>query len=193
MPKQTTGTDDRRVKYTKRVIKDALIELLQQKSIEKITVKELCEAADVNRSTFYAHFSNPAGVLHRIEQETYADITAYVAEFSPEDEGEAPAVLTRIFDYMIQNDGILRVLLSDNAAPDFGRSLMRIASEQVTKEWAARAAAPAATLDSAFIFIINGAIGIVRKWLDDGLSKSAEEMSDLIFALALGGLSSYLK
>jgi AcrR family transcriptional regulator len=193
MPKQTPKTEDRRVKYTKRVIKYALIELLQRKPIEKITVKELCESADVNRSTFYAHFSDPADVLHRIEQETYADLTAYIEEFSAEDEGEAKAILTHIFDYIGKNEGILRVLLSDNAAPDFGRSVMNVVSDLIAREWAARANADADTLSNAFVFIVNGAIGIVRRWLDNGLDKSAKEMSDLIFALAIGSLSAYLK
>jgi AcrR family transcriptional regulator len=193
MPKQTPKTEDRRVKYTKRVIKDTLIELLQRKPIEKITVKELCESADVNRSTFYAHFADPSDVLRRIEQETYADLTAYIAEFSAEDEGEAKAILTHIFDYISKNSGILRVLLSDNAAPDFGRSVMHVVSDLIAGEWAARANADADTLGNAFVFIVNGAIGIVRQWLDDGMDKSAEEMSALIFALAIGALSAYLK
>jgi hypothetical protein len=70
---------------------------------------------------------------------------------------------------------------------------MNVVSDLIAREWSARANADADTLSNAFVFIINGAIGIVRQWLDDGLDKSAEEMSDLIFALAIGSLSAYLK
>ena len=190
---QGSTTEDRRIKYTKRVIKEALIDLLQSKPVEKISVKELCESADVNRSTFYAHFSDPEDVLHRIEQETYSELTAYISELYIEGEGAATKILVSVFDYIRKNEGILRVLLSENAAPDFGRSVVRIASDQAAIEWSARITADTDTLDSAFIFIVNGAIGIIRKWLDDGLDKSSEEMSDLIFALAFYGLSACMK
>ena len=49
---------DRRVKYTKKALKNSLIDSLKEKTIEKITVKELCEKADVNRGTFYSHYSD---------------------------------------------------------------------------------------------------------------------------------------
>lgn len=44
--------ENRRVKYTKRVIKEALIELMANRQVGEISVKKLCEKADVNRSTF---------------------------------------------------------------------------------------------------------------------------------------------
>ncbi|HIT63023.1 MAG TPA: TetR/AcrR family transcriptional regulator, partial [Candidatus Ventrimonas merdavium] len=49
---------DIRIKKTKNSIINAFLELRAQKSIEKITVKELCEKAMVNKSTFYSHFSD---------------------------------------------------------------------------------------------------------------------------------------
>ena len=48
---------DARVKYTKMVLKKALLELMQHKPVNKITVKEICERAELNRATFYAHYS----------------------------------------------------------------------------------------------------------------------------------------
>ena len=55
--------ENRRVKYTKRVIKEALIELMANRQVGEISVKKLCEQADVNRSTFYAHYGNPMDCL----------------------------------------------------------------------------------------------------------------------------------
>ena len=49
---------DARVKYTKMVLKKALLELMQHKPVNKITVKEICERAELNRATFYAHYSD---------------------------------------------------------------------------------------------------------------------------------------
>jgi AcrR family transcriptional regulator len=46
----------RKTKYTQMVLKDSLVELMKNKPISEITVKEICEKADVNRTTFYAHY-----------------------------------------------------------------------------------------------------------------------------------------
>lgn len=44
--------EDRRTRYTKNIIKDTLLELMHQKSFDKITVTELCRKAEINRGTF---------------------------------------------------------------------------------------------------------------------------------------------
>ena len=49
---------DRRVKYTKKVIKDTFLSLLEKKDISSISVKELCDIADVNRGTFYRYYED---------------------------------------------------------------------------------------------------------------------------------------
>lgn len=68
-------TSDRRVKYTISALEDALLELMADKPIERISVKELCEKADVNRSTFYAHYGSPQELFNSV-------IEAVVSEFS---------------------------------------------------------------------------------------------------------------
>ena len=60
---------DARVKYTKMVLKKALLELMQCKPINKITVKAVCVRAELNRATFYAHFSDCFDLLKSIEEE----------------------------------------------------------------------------------------------------------------------------
>ena len=50
--------ENRKVTYSKRVIREALYELMQQKPLGKISVKEICEMADVNRSTFYTYYED---------------------------------------------------------------------------------------------------------------------------------------
>ena len=49
---------DARVRYTLKMLKDSLLRLLEEKPINKITVKEVCERAELNRATFYLHFSD---------------------------------------------------------------------------------------------------------------------------------------
>ena len=60
---------DARVKYTRMVIQQTFLELLQKKPISKITVTEICEIAGINRATFYKHYMDPYDLLEQFENE----------------------------------------------------------------------------------------------------------------------------
>lgn len=60
---------DRRNIYTEKIIKDTVLELLQTKPINKITVAEVCKIADINRGTFYLHYMDCYHVLEQIQDE----------------------------------------------------------------------------------------------------------------------------
>ena len=62
--------ENQRTRLTKMLFKDGLIALLQKKTIYQISVTELCEAAELNRSTFYKYYNNVRDVLTELEQET---------------------------------------------------------------------------------------------------------------------------
>ena len=61
--------EDRRVQYTKMFLREALIELMKEKPIGKVTPTELCRRADINRNTFYSHYSCAEDLLRSIEDE----------------------------------------------------------------------------------------------------------------------------
>lgn len=64
---------DRRTRYTRNVIKQSLLELLQEKSFEKITVTEICKTSDINRGTFYLHYYDTLDVLDDLIEEFFSD------------------------------------------------------------------------------------------------------------------------
>ena len=61
---------DIRVKKTKRAIQKAFIALLREKPIEKITVKEIAERAEINKTTFYSHYETLDALTAEIERQT---------------------------------------------------------------------------------------------------------------------------
>lgn len=75
---------DRRWVRTRKSIRNAFAKLLIDKALEKITVKEIVEIADINRNTFYLHYSNVNEVVEEIENEIIAAFTAEIEriEFS---------------------------------------------------------------------------------------------------------------
>ena len=60
---EKTQKEDRRTRYTRQVIKEAFLKLLEEKEYPKITVTEICRLAEINRGTFYLHYYDTADVL----------------------------------------------------------------------------------------------------------------------------------
>lgn len=60
---------DRRVRYTKKAIRESFLDLLEEKPLEKISVTEICKNADINRGTFYSHYTDPFELKESLEQE----------------------------------------------------------------------------------------------------------------------------
>ena len=72
---------DLRVQRTRMNIRDAFIELRSRKPIEKITVKELAERAEINKTTFYAHYETIYDLLGTLEQEAIDTVLENLDEF----------------------------------------------------------------------------------------------------------------
>lgn len=69
---------DKRIEKTKKAIKEAFLELRKTKPLEKISVKELCEKAYINKSTFYSHYENIYILSDEIEYETVLSIVSSI-------------------------------------------------------------------------------------------------------------------
>ena len=74
---------DRRVRKTKSQLKTGLAQLMREKSIREITVKELVDAVDINRSTFYLHYSDIPGLLAEVENEMMEEMQRAIREKIP--------------------------------------------------------------------------------------------------------------
>ncbi len=59
---------NQRIVATKRALQDALIEMLKTQNINFISIRELCQAAKVNRTTFYNHYGSQFDVLNEIAE-----------------------------------------------------------------------------------------------------------------------------
>lgn len=70
--------ENRRTRLTKRLLRESLLELLQEKPVDHITVKELCECAELNRSTFYAYYTDVSELYEEMGDELVDDLLEYV-------------------------------------------------------------------------------------------------------------------
>ena len=80
---KTAMKEDRRIKRTKKMLKDSLASLLMEKDINLITVKEIVDLADLNRSTFYLHYRDIYDMLTQIENDMVEEINNIEAKYPP--------------------------------------------------------------------------------------------------------------
>ena len=104
---------DRRVRYTKMVLKNSLTELLAEKPVEKITVKEICETADINRGTFYSHYSDQYDLYNSIVDEVLEEIFDRLGDFMVLDENGILDSTTKVYEYIKENAELVKTLLNN--------------------------------------------------------------------------------
>lgn len=183
---------DRRVRYTKMVLRESFINLLKRKHISKISIKEICEDADVNRATFYAHYSDQYDLRRSIEDELVADIIAYLDGGSFSDpESVSLDMLVKIFEYIKDNAELCIVLLGDSGDINFQRQVMMIVRDQCVSAWSSSLDIDVDDAEFIYSFYAIGCVGIIQKWLLGGMVKPVKEMAELILKLANGGLSGF--
>ena len=118
-------TESRRTRYTRKAMQDALIDLMRERPLGSITIKALCEQADVNRSTFYAHYDSIEELLHDIEDETMAWVTTALDQLLMQpDAAGVEHVIEHICRYIADNRNHLQVLMSPTADLDFQQQLL---------------------------------------------------------------------
>ena len=96
---------DARKRYTQMVLKQSFLKLLKEKPVNRITVKEVCALAQLNRATFYAHYSDCFALMESIENElidAFEKSLRYVNSF------DVTALIEAIYDMVDQNQAACR-------------------------------------------------------------------------------------
>lgn len=178
---------DRRVKYTRMVLKESFIDLLEEKEISQITIKEICENADINRATFYAHYSDQYDLLRKIEDEFLDNIRNHLDQLDEKDNQVNPVLLAeKIFEYIKENAKLCKLLLSERGGLNFQKRVMMLVYDTIINELTGNSKITKEDAEYVYSFTITGCVGIVQKWLDDDMKKSPRYMAEMVIKLTTG-------
>lgn len=172
--------EDRRIRRTKKLLQKSLAELMGEKEFKDITVKDITERADVNRGTFYLHYCDTYDLLQKIEDGLILDFEEMLEHYEPtgEDLSSYP-MINQIFDYVLENLEICRILLNSNSSA-FVEKLIRVIADRgfaVTKNLG-RQNKSKEVLARRFQFIAYGILGVMSQWLlTDMKNPPKEEMA----------------
>ena len=172
---------DRRVRKTRRQLRECLITLLKEKKVQDITVRELTDMADLNRGTFYLHYKDVFDLLEKTEAELQEDFNQLVCKHDAVDLKQRPSVIfNEIYSLVYDNADLIEILLGENGDLNFVNRLKQLIREKCLKDWMeVFRSGNAAAFDAFFSFIVSVCIGLVQFWLQTGLKETPEQMAKL--------------
>ncbi|CDQ41964.1 putative dihydroxyacetone kinase regulator [Virgibacillus salexigens] len=163
--------------------------LLKSKALSGITVKELCEHADINRSTFYTHYKDQFDLLRQIEEEIIADMNTYLNQHNFEEKEQALQTTERLLEYIVSKYDIFYTLLNENEDTSFERRVMEVASNFLINNWMNDDEIDQANSEYLSTFIISGSIHVIKLWLARNMDKTPHQIAQIINRIALNGIN----
>ena len=186
---------DLRIVKTREAIKEAFIELIEEKGFEAITIKDITEKARINRGTFYAHYEDKYHCMASYEEEFIQGMISIAKKLRPMDqqvvEKDTPLpIAIEVFNYIFKNRNMLKAFLSSHGVPYFQEKLKQAMWEQLYEKSKIKFIDPAKMLVSPHYFssyIAGAHISVIQTWLNNGCQESPEEMAKVLSTLTAKG------
>ena len=168
MPATNEKRTDRRVLRTRRLLREALIDLILQRGWDAVTVLDVCHRADVGRSTFYAHFGDKEDLLVSGFDDLHQAMHAI-----RRDAGDF-AFVEPLIDHARENLRLFRAVVGKHSGQTVQRRFREVVMGLVEAELT-RSRTPAARRETAARYIAGGFVELLTWWLDrPGTVKPAE-------------------
>jgi len=180
--------EDRRTRYTKIVIKEALIELLEQKPLNKITVTELCTKCEINRSTFYRYYLDVYDLWDKLKSQFVSELKAAIS--ISKDDYTISGFTEEILEVILNNKELSRILFTLKNGKDFLDDVLEIAHMKCVEKWARTGKnLPEKQIAYLSTFISAGTIGVLDDWIQNNFKESPTEIAELIENISHFGIS----
>ena len=175
---------DPRVRYTRMIIKQAFLELLQQKPASKITVREVCDKAEINRSTFYKHYLDCCDLLDKLKEEALVQLEEKLSTI--EAAGAMPA-LTVILQTIEDNARLFEIFFKSRGSRDFTMQLVRLCFRFMDLHLTAEIDSTQDDTQRAmdFAFLLGGVGSMTEYWIQGGCKEPKEQIAAAILRLSM--------
>ena len=189
-------SEDRRSRRSRRLLKEGLLQMMQEKRFSEITVRDITERMDLHRGTFYLHDPDTAALLQSVEEDMLAEAQALVDAHMAESTAERTLrpVLLPILDYVVEHRTIIGMLLDSSTASGFVDRLQKLIyrnGSRLTEAWF-RDVSPE-QLDYLMSFLTYGLIGLVKEWFGRGMDLPGEELVSMADRLVQGAAEGLLQ
>lgn len=174
--------ETRRTKMTKLLFHTALIELMQEKPFSRITIKDICTQAELNRTTFYKHYYDQDELIAEIEDELIRKTIDYMKNVSRQE--TTVAQIEMFLDFVKENSRVFKVLFSGHDSS--GR--MQAYMTNVTLSIRQNLPDYGTQQEEKYIlnFIMQGTFNVILKWIDSSFDLPSARLAELIYTMCDG-------
>ncbi len=184
---------DRRCIKTRKAIKQVFIRLMTEKDINKITIKEIADEANINRKTFYSHYTDVNGVLDDIENDVLEQLCGIIESFDIQKAIYNPYPIFKELTNIINNDfDFYKYLLQSTSDSRLLEKIKHILKKRII-EMAGLEINNKEMLPYAIEFAVSGILSVYREWFNSDRRYSLEEVSDFAGSLTFNGLYTIFK
>ncbi len=182
----TENVNDPRIVRTMHMLREALLELMEEQGFERITVKDITSKAGLNRGTFYLHYADKFDLLERITEEMMQGLRQIAQTFDPLDlvmheSRDTPFPFTvRLFEYFGEHARFFSVMLGPNGDPAFSakfKEFMRVHLMDKFNEFHHSEDRVPVPWDYLMAYLISAHLGIVQYWLERGRDHTPWDMA----------------
>lgn len=183
--------EDRRVLRTREAIREAFFTLLEEKPVEKINVRELCDLANINRTSFYDHYLDFPDFLESLEKEFAQSMLAQYDElFSRTDDAEETM---RKYLHLIRHSRETRLLFSRLGSQSAQKIFEEALKEQTIPAWLQTGRVMPEQAEYLFRYIVSGGFAVIQQWYESGFAQPEEEIVALMTRIITRGIYAFLR
>jgi AcrR family transcriptional regulator len=192
----TDVSQDLRVRRTRKLLQEALIELTIEKGFSAVTVRDIAHRAMVNRATFYRHYQDKYDLLNKYMDDLYAMLDSPDEPATRPDVPEKPpAGLVRMLEHVQAHADFYRVMLGRRGDPEFAHRIRGYIEKRMRASLPAmmgqdQAYSPA--FDLCLRYISSAGVGAIEWWLENDLPYSPGQMASLAVRLSLADVRFFL-
>ena len=183
---------DRRVRKTKSQLRKGLAHLMKEKSIGEITVKELVDEVDINRSTFYLHYSDIPTLLREIENEMMDEMKRAIHDHPIDRENDSAfSFIKDIFQVLDRNREIGCALIGPYGDIGFIHKMEDLLEENSREVLLQMFPEKSGEMNYFYSYCLNGCLGLVKTWLEDGEDKSPDYAADMTYRMVVSSVKAF--
>lgn len=176
-----TLKEDRRIRRTQKMLKNSMIELMGEKEFKNISVKDITEKADLNRGTFYNHYTDTYDLLAKMELDVLSDFQEMIDSYLPDmEKGSLLPILLPVIQYIEENARIVSILFENSASGDFVYRFHKLISDNGSAIFKKQYPGTGDVSLVYFIeFITYGLTGVLRHWIRSGMKEPRESIAKI--------------
>lgn len=174
---------DLRVRYTLKVIQETFLDILKEKPMSKITVKEICDKAEINRGTFYKHYRDCYDLMEQIEDDALRQFEEMLTSIKTTG---IHATLLVILETLRDNAQLILIMSDTAGSRGFFHRMMKCCIRHMDEymKYSSESNLSEENRIAGFAFLAGGCSGVLEYWLHSGMKASPEELANMLDTLS---------